>query len=162
MSNASVWPRVVGLLALGAVVGLGAGALSAQGSDEPPAGRPAASAAPGDGGTPAPGQDATAPEEPEDGAATLEASTESVGADQRFELSGTFPGAEPGTELRVQRRLDGGDWTDFPEGDPVTADVGEDGAFAVQVASGRPGPNEWRVQDPGTGATSEPVVVTVG
>lgn len=72
---------------------------------------------------------------------------------QRVDLSGGYSGAE-GVTLQVQRFESG--WTDFG----VTATV-TGGAFSTYVLSGRLGENRFRVVDPATGRTSNPVTVSI-
>jgi hypothetical protein len=86
---------------------------------------------------------------------TLHASPQRVGHMGRVDLSGRYPG-HGGATLVVQRR-EGGSWDRFP----VSATV-HSGSFHTWVASGRSGPNRFRMLDPATGATSAPVTVTVG
>jgi hypothetical protein len=86
---------------------------------------------------------------------SLEASPTSVGSMEDITLRGTFDGPD-GTVLQVQRRLDGGDWEDFP----VEATV-NNGQFTTTVRSGRTGTNEFRIRDD-TGAVTNVVTITVG
>jgi len=95
-----------------------------------------------------------AADDPPSNGITLTANPTSVNAMDDISLQGTFDGAD-GTVLQVQRRLDGGDWEDFP----VEATV-RNGQFSTTVRSGRIGANEFRVRDDG-GAVSNAVTVTV-
>jgi hypothetical protein len=85
---------------------------------------------------------------------SLEANPTSVSAMEDVTLQGTFDGPD-GTVLQVQRRLEGGDWDDFP----VEATV-NDGTYTTTIRSGRVGTNEFRMRDD-TGAVSNVVTVTV-
>lgn len=145
---------VLALLVLAALAGLGFGAILA--AREDPQSPPSVT---GTTSTAQPGEDGPAEEETaaaEPGTITAEASAARAAARERVTLSGTYTGAEPGTVLQVQRN-EGGEWADFP----VRTSTGEGGQFSVDVALGRPGPNELRLVDPETGTTSEPVTITV-
>ena len=85
---------------------------------------------------------------------TLRASTSSAGSFDEVTLSGRYPGGN-GTTLQVQR-LEGGSWASFPTSATVRG-----GTFSTFVASGTPGPNRFRVVDPGTGQASNVVTFTV-
>ncbi len=84
----------------------------------------------------------------------LSAGQRSVGPMQQIDLTGTYPGGA-GRIVQVQR-FQGGSWADFP----VTVPVDGDG-FSTYVATGRTGPNRFRVVDTDTGQRSNQVVVTV-
>jgi hypothetical protein len=74
---------------------------------------------------------------------------------QRIDLTGTYPGGE-GATLQVQRFEAG--WSSFAG---VTATVrGE--TFSTYVMTGRTGPNRFRVVDPASGKSSNPVRVRIG
>jgi hypothetical protein len=85
---------------------------------------------------------------------SLRASPTTVASMEDVTLQGTFDGPD-GTVLQVQRRLEGGDWEDFP----VEATV-RNGTFTTTIRSGRVGTNEFRMRDD-TGAASNVVTVTV-
>ncbi len=85
---------------------------------------------------------------------TLRASASSAGSFDEVTLSGRYPGGN-GTTLQVQR-LEGGSWASFPTSATVRG-----GTFSTFVASGTPGPNRFRVVDPGTGRVSNVVTFTV-
>jgi hypothetical protein len=85
---------------------------------------------------------------------SLQASPTTVASMEDVTLQGTFDGPD-GTVLQVQRRLEGGDWEDFP----VEATV-RNGTFTTTIRSGRVGTNEFRMRDD-TGAASNVVTVTV-
>jgi hypothetical protein len=85
---------------------------------------------------------------------SLQASPTTVASMEDVTLQGTFDGPD-GTVLQVQRRLEGGDWEDFP----VEATV-RNGTFTTTIRSGRVGTNEFRMRDD-TGAVSNVVTVAV-
>lgn len=89
-------------------------------------------------------------------ALTLQASPDAVPIDGKITLSGAFPGHD-GDTLRVQRRLAGEAWADFPATAPLNA-----GTFSTYIETGRTGVNEIRVRDETTGTVSNVVKVTVG
>ncbi|MGZ4444604.1 MAG: hypothetical protein ACXVXC_15685 [Nocardioidaceae bacterium] len=72
----------------------------------------------------------------------------------RVNLWGRYPG-HGGAYLVVQR-LEAGHWHRFPVSTTVRA-----GRFHTWVASGRRGPNRFRVLDPRSGRRSAPVTVRV-
>lgn len=84
---------------------------------------------------------------------SLSASPLEVSAMERIYLTGTYPRGE-GASLQVQRMQDG--WTDFPVSVSVSG-----GTFSTYVMTGRSGENRFRVLDPATGKTSNPVTVRV-
>lgn len=84
----------------------------------------------------------------------LNVSPSSVGPMERINLTGTWPGHD-NVGLQVQR-LENGTWSNFPTSATVRV-----GTFETYVETGRRGVNEFRVMDPSTGATSNPVSVTV-
>lgn len=100
---------------------------------------------------PSAGEESSAPAEP----ISLTSVQQSVSPMQQIDLSGTYQAGE-GAVLQVQR-FDNGTWIDFP----VTASV-TGGTFATAVATGRTGPNRFRVIDTDTEAISNEVTVTVG
>lgn len=79
----------------------------------------------------------------------------SVGAGERIEISGSYPGGD-GVDLQIQRR-EGDGWIDFP----VTATV-SDGRFATWIQTTRTGESAFRVYDGAADKASNVVVVTVG
>ncbi len=85
----------------------------------------------------------------------LTASPSQAGTYQRVNLTGTYPGAGPGTSLQVQRR-EGTAWVDFPTSATVSG-----GKFSTYVETGRPGPNRFRVFDGGASRASNIVVVQI-
>ena len=135
---------LLALLVVGAA-GLGVGALVA--------GR-------GTGNGAASGSSATSTAEPSaepGGTLTVAASTTTPAANERVSLTGELVDAEAGVRIVVQRRS-GGEWSDFPAATTTTAG----GAYALDVALGRPGENVLRTSAPDTGAVSEPVTLTIG
>ncbi|MGQ0467916.1 MAG: hypothetical protein ACT4QG_21685 [Sporichthyaceae bacterium] len=82
---------------------------------------------------------------------TTEASKGEAG---RIVLSGQAQGVKPGTRITVQRKQ-GSAWTDFPAGTTVD----KDGSYELWIMTQRSG--QFRMKDEGSGATSEPVTVTV-
>jgi hypothetical protein len=109
----------------------------------------------GPSGPSSPSPTTPSPPRPPATALTLSASPNSAGAFERVTLTGQYPGAASGTAVQVQR-VEGGAWVEFP----VTATV-EGGAYTTYVELGQPGANRLRVVDPDSGATSNPVTVTV-
>jgi hypothetical protein len=73
----------------------------------------------------------------------------------RINLFGRYPG-HSGSQLAVQR-MEGGHWGRFPVSVTVRG-----GRFRTWVASGRNGPNQFRVVDTGAGRASPTVTVVVG
>jgi hypothetical protein len=88
-------------------------------------------------------------------AISLSAGQTSVGAMERIDLTGTYPGGE-GAILQVERFIDGA-WSDFS----VTAAVSNE-TFSTYVQTGQTGVNKFRVRDTDTGKLSNAVSVTVG
>lgn len=86
---------------------------------------------------------------------TLAASPLHASASERINLSGRYPGGD-GATLQVQN-FSGGGWTTFPVSVTVTG-----GTFRTYIYSGNPGPQRFRVVDPGSGRASNPVTVTIG
>jgi hypothetical protein len=88
-------------------------------------------------------------------AITLQSYPAKVAPGQRVNLTGVYQSGE-GATLQVQRFENGG-WTDFP----TTASV-RGGIFTTYVMTGRVGMNRFRVLDPSSGRSSNPVRVRVG
>lgn len=86
---------------------------------------------------------------------TLVASPMSVGAGQRIDLSGQWPGRD-NVSLHVQR-FESGEWGDF--GVQVQVRVG---SYATYILTSRTGENRFRVYDVASGTASNTVTVTVG
>ena len=86
---------------------------------------------------------------------TLAASPLHASPSERINLSGRYPGGD-GIMLQVQN-LQGGSWTTFPVSVTVTGDT-----FRTYIYSGNPGPQRFRVVDPGSGKASNPVTITIG
>jgi hypothetical protein len=89
------------------------------------------------------------------GSLTLAASPGHTRPMGRINLFGRYPG-HSGSGLAVQR-MEGGHWGSFP----VSVTV-RHGRFHTWVASGRNGPNQFRVVDTGAGRASAAVTVVVG
>lgn len=85
---------------------------------------------------------------------TIRADRHHVGRMGRINLSGRYRG-HAGTILVVQR-MEHGRWERFPVSVAVRG-----GRFRTWVASGRPGPNRFRVRDPRTHRRSAPVTVII-
>jgi hypothetical protein len=80
---------------------------------------------------------------------SLSAPQTSVGANEKIDMTG---------------RLDGGDWSVFPDADdPVTVTTRDDGSFSTYVITGRVGQNQFRVvgQVGDERLESEPVTITI-
>lgn len=152
--------RLVGL-AVAAAIAVGillpAWALMRDGADVdaegPPAGPRPTSSEPST--SPDPGPTATAAQA---GGIRLEADAATARRLEPLALRGTFPGAEPGTLLRLQLLLSPSRWVDLPV--PTAVDTA--GRFETYVELDRPGTNQVRVRDPRTGHTSNVVSVRVG
>lgn len=84
----------------------------------------------------------------------LNASPLAVGAMERVNLTGQWPGQDS-VSLLVQRFEDGA-WVDF--GVQVQVRIG---GFATYVMTGREGDNKFRVYDPNTETASNEVTVTI-
>ena len=89
------------------------------------------------------------------GRISLQAGSDHVGAMQRIDLTGVYPGGE-GAILQVQRK-EGGAWADFASVDVAV----QDETFSTYVLTGRPGQQHFRMRDTDTGKVSNEVVVTV-
>jgi hypothetical protein len=89
------------------------------------------------------------------GSLTLSASPQRVSSMGRIDLHGRYPG-HGGASLAVQR-LEGGQWQSFPVSTTVRG-----GRYSTWVASGRHGPNRFRVVDGGAGNVSPAVTVIIG
>jgi hypothetical protein len=108
------------------------------------------SSSPGDGSS-----SATARPKKKKPAITLQAFPQQVAASQRINLTGVYQGGE-GARLQVER-FEAGRWTDFPVGASVSG-----GQFTTYVTTSRSGVQRFRVVDPLSDTTSNPVRVTVG
>jgi hypothetical protein len=86
---------------------------------------------------------------------SLQATPAQVGAGQRIDLTGVYPGGE-GATLQVQR-LEGGAWADFPVTVPVNG-----GQFSTYITTSRTGKARFRVQDEASGRLSNVVRITIG
>lgn len=94
-----------------------------------------------------------APSQP---AITLDARDQSVPILAVVKLTGGYPGAAPGTQLRVQRLVDG-TWVDFPLPTVVQAS----GRFVTRVQMGGTGTNQIRVVEPESGDRSNTIAITI-
>lgn len=93
---------------------------------------------------------------------TLNADPTSVASSQRISLTGQIQPPVEGIQLRVERRLSGGDWEAFPDSNnPVTTRTRAGGDFSTWVQTGRQGENEWRLVGTVDGETVESNTVTV-
>lgn len=122
--------------------------------------------------TPSPTEDSTEPaftfapgetETPEESSSesataegiTLSAGQTEVGAMERIDLTGVYPGGE-GAILQVERLVDG-EWGEFE----VTVSVSDE-TFSTYVQTGKLGVNEFRLRDTDNDQLSNVVSVTVG
>jgi hypothetical protein len=106
----------------------------------------------------------TPEEEPDEIAVSLSADPTSVAGSQRITLSGAIEPAMEDVVLRVERRLEGGEWSGFPDANnPVTTTTRSSGEFSTWVQTGRTGENEWRLvtEIDGEEVVSSTVTVTV-
>jgi hypothetical protein len=87
---------------------------------------------------------------------TLSAGQTAVGPMEQIDLTGVYPRGE-GAILRVER-FDSGRWDDFAQ---ITVLVSGQ-TFSTYVQTSQPGVNRFRVVDTDTGASSNPVRVTIG
>lgn len=114
-----------------------------------------------EGGVPAEPKVTAVPLDPTDGPTapvgeiSLNASPTTVSSGEKINLSGVYVDGE-GVSLQVQRQ-EGDAWVDFPTQATVRG-----GAFSTYVYTGRFGDNVFRVFDPTTGRSSNPVTVTIG
>lgn len=140
----------------GAYVGTQSGGSGAEAaSDETPAATDDANAPTGD-----PTADSPSPS-PTDSGLNLTAAKESVAANERFDLTGAIEPAEEGVQLRLERSVDGGEWSEFDLSTPLTTDAG--GSFRTWVITGREGVNSFRVvRTDDDSVVSNEVEVTVG
>jgi hypothetical protein len=119
-----------------------------------------------DGGTTPPDETEETPteEEPDEITVSLTADPTSVAGSQRITLTGAIEPALEDVVLRVERRLEGEDWSGFPDANnPVTATTRSGGEFSTWVQTGRTGENEWRLvtEIDGEEVVSDTVTVTV-
>ncbi|MET0916182.1 MAG: hypothetical protein ABWY81_08290 [Jiangellaceae bacterium] len=95
---------------------------------------------------------------------SLSAPQTSVGANEKIDMTGQLEPAEADVEFTVERSLDGGEWSVFPDADdPVTVTTRDDGSFSTYVITGRVGQNQFRVvgQVGDERLESEPVTITI-
>ena len=95
----------------------------------------------------------TPPSEP---AISLETRERSVPILAVVRLTGEYPDAAPGTELRVQRLVDE-TWVDFP----LPTVVQPSGRFVTRVQMGGTGTNKIRVVEPDSGDRSNTIVIEI-
>jgi cytoskeletal protein RodZ len=86
----------------------------------------------------------------------LQARDKTVATLEILTLTGSYPGAAPGTSLRVQRR-EGVAWADFP----LPTVVLPSGRFVAHVELGKVGANRLRVVAPTSGDRSNTVTIRV-
>jgi hypothetical protein len=95
---------------------------------------------------------------------SLSAPQTSVGANEKIDMTGQLEPPEADVEFTVERSLDGGEWSVFPDADdPVTVTTRDDGSFSTYVITGRVGQNQFRVvgQVGDERLESEPVTITI-
>jgi hypothetical protein len=100
----------------------------------------------------------------EDVAVTFSADPTTVSPGSRINLVGSIEPAIGDIELRVERRVDDGDWESFPDDSgQITARTQADGRFSTYVNTSRPGENHWRLVGTvdGERVESNTVIVTV-
>jgi hypothetical protein len=96
---------------------------------------------------------------------SLSSAQSSISPSEQIDMTGQLEPAVGGVELIVERSLDGGEWSAFPDADdPVTVTTEEDGTFSTWVVTGRTGKNQFRVVGKvgDEQLESEPVTVTIG
>lgn len=152
-------------LFLAAIVGFAGGAyLGTQSSGEASGAPNASPTSPPDAATSGTENDGNTDEEEAspDSGLTLTTDQSAISAGERIDYSGTIEPAEEGVELQMQRSIDGGDWTPFPEDDPITPETNADGGFSGYLQTGRTGENSFRVvRLDDESVMSEPVTVTI-
>jgi hypothetical protein len=99
---------------------------------------------------------ATSSTPPSEPAISLETRDQSVPILAVVKLTGEYPGAPPGTELRVQRLVDG-TWVDFP----LPTVVQPSGRFVTRVQMGGTGTNKIRVVEPDSGDRSNTIAIEI-
>lgn len=87
----------------------------------------------------------------------LNASATTAAPLEEVQLTGRFPGLAAGVPLQIERKEDG-QWALFPVGVSTT----ELGEFSINVATGQPGANLFRVTDPQTDISTPTVTIQVG
>ncbi|MDD9348053.1 hypothetical protein [Mumia sp.] len=169
--NRLVLKIVLGLVAAGITIGLlmgiaGASAMRALGfkADDAPA-EPAASSptttpsAPDtEPTTPAPTAPSATPEatpKPKKEPA-FRASSSRVRPGERIEFRGRAPGLGAGATLTIQRKGDGGGWSDFP----VRLETRKGGTFSTWIVTSRSG--RWDFRAVGDGFSSPSATVEIG
>ena len=99
------------------------------------------------------GAESSAPSEP---AIVLDTRDRSVPILAVVKLTGSYPDAASGTELRVQRLVDG-TWVDFP----LPTVVQPSGRFVTRVQMGGTGTNQIRVVEPESGDYSNTIAIEI-
>lgn len=89
---------------------------------------------------------------------TLSSAKAQVAPGERFDLTGSIPGAKDGAVLQVQAQDGAGPWTDFP----VTATAGADGSFRTEIYTTRTGTRSFRVIDKSTKKTTPVLKMRIG
>lgn len=118
----------------------------------------------GDGTPSAPATSAIPTETAPASSISLTAEQTSVSPNDQIDMVGQLEPPQGGVELVVERSLDGGDWSAFPDADdPVTVTTDDDGSFSTYVVTGRTGQNQFRVVgEVGEELlASEPVTITI-
>ncbi|MET0640877.1 MAG: hypothetical protein ABWZ36_00115 [Jiangellaceae bacterium] len=140
------------VLVVALVLGFGGGAFAGNlGSGSEASGSPPAATASPTPSTPA-------------SSVSLSAPQTSVGANEKIDMTGQLEPAEADVEFTVERSLEGGEWSVFPDADdPVTVTTRDDGSFSTYVITGRVGQNQFRVvgQVGDERLESEPVTITI-
>ncbi|KAA1423601.1 hypothetical protein FE697_008385 [Mumia zhuanghuii] len=157
---------VLGLVAAGAAIGLlmgfaGASAMRSLGFDSDAMPVPATSA-PTTEPTEEPATDEpttaptpTTPSATPKKSATFKAAQASVSAGERIEFTGRAPELGSGATLQIQRKDEGGGWSDFP----VTAQTRKGGKFSTWIVTGRTG--RWDFRAVGEGFSSPVATVEI-
>lgn len=120
-----------------------------------------AATTPGGGDSPDDQPTESPTETPEETGLSLTADTESIAPNNEINLDGSIESGEEGVGLRLERSLDGGDWTEFDLTTPLTTNA--EGTFSTYVVTGREGVNAFRVvRTDDESVVSNEVEVTVG
>jgi acyl carrier protein len=88
--------------------------------------------------------------------ASLTVDPDLVDAGEDFRLTGQLPGTEPGEQLIIEWREDGGAWEPFP----VSANANPDGTFGTRIFLASQGEREFRVRTE-DGTATPPVTVRI-
>ncbi|MDO9378959.1 MAG: hypothetical protein Q7T56_08910 [Nocardioidaceae bacterium] len=155
---------VVGLVVVGAAIGIFVGMVSAtvldavgiRATEPTPTAAASASPTPSAAPTSAPTTAATTEAPAPEPTPQIEVSPQDASPGERITFTGSFPDLDGGTTLQVQRR-EGGEWTDFP----VDARTRDDGTFSTYILTSRTGEQQFRLEAAG-GTATPPVTVTIG